>query len=376
MGRIHVFAARNTPLQVPNDLPDEVAAMTEVTSVTHGFDRARLLTAGWGGSAFGESVAVVGVGPLGFCHLVKARLMGCGKLIAIDRLESRLALARRFGATLTINAEQTDEKERVALIREHTHTGADIVIDCTGIAQSFPECLHLVRYGGTVVEAGTLRWALREQETNLVASAPLWAHLVDLECRRDIAAADEAASRLESIAGSLASPGIRALARLSRGRVLTARGEDSVATLQGALRELGEDERPRLRAEIHIALAEAEQGTDVAAATTHARAGLAIFERLGARRDADRAAALLRSLGVSVRAGADAAGRRGLEMLSRREREVVPLLAEGLSNAEIAKQLFITPKTVEHHVTNILGRLGLRTRTEVAAWAHRGSSSG
>jgi DNA-binding NarL/FixJ family response regulator len=149
-----------------------------------------------------------------------------------------------------------------------------------------------------------------------------------------------------------------------------------VATLQGALRDLGEDERPRLRAEIHIALAEAEQGTDVAAATTQARAGLAIFERLGARRDADRAAFLLRSLGVSVRVAADAAGRRGFDMLSRREREVVPLLAAGLSNAEIAKQLFITPKTVEHHVTNILGRLGLRTRTEVAAWAHRESPSG
>jgi len=50
---------------------------------------------------------------------------------------------------------------------------------------------------------------------------------------------------------------------------------------------------------------------------------------------------------------------------------VVPLLAEGLSNAAIAKRLFVTPKTVEHHVTNILARLGLRTRTEVAAWLHR-----
>jgi DNA-binding CsgD family transcriptional regulator len=221
-----------------------------------------------------------------------------------------------------------------------------------------------------------LRWALREQETNLVASAPLWAHLVEIECRRDLPAADEAASRLESIAGSLASPGLRALARLSRGRVQTARREDAVATLQEALRDLGDDERPRLRAEIHIALAEAERERDVAAATTQARAGLAIFDRLGARRDADRAAFLLRSLGVSVRVGANAAGRRGLDMLSRREREVVPLLAEGLSNADIAKQLFITPKTVEHHVTNILGRLGLRTRTEVAAWAHRESPAG
>src|SRR2546430_11041045 len=151
-----MYLLPGTPLfRVPDGLPDEVAALTEVMAVTHGFDRARMLNAGWGGSAFGESVAVVGVGPLGFRHLVKARLLGSGKLIAIDRLESRLDLARRFGATLTINASKTTEKDRIDLVREHTHTGADIVIDCTGVAQSFPECLHLVRYGGTVVEAGT-----------------------------------------------------------------------------------------------------------------------------------------------------------------------------------------------------------------------------
>jgi DNA-binding CsgD family transcriptional regulator/Tfp pilus assembly protein PilF len=228
-----------------------------------------------------------------------------------------------------------------------------------------------------------LRWALRAQETNLVASAPLWAHLVDLECRRGpasrsrmgpgdrVAAADQAASCLESIADRLASPGVRALARLSRARVQAARGEDTASILEATLRELGDDEQPRLRAEIHIALANAEQKRDVAAATTQARAGLAIFERLGSHRDADRAAGLLRSLGVSVRVGADAGGRRGLQILSRREREVVPLLSEGLSNAEIAQRLFITSKTVEHHISNILARLGLRTRTEVAAWAHR-----
>jgi threonine dehydrogenase-like Zn-dependent dehydrogenase len=151
-----MYLLPGTPLfRVPDQLPDELAALTEVMAVTHGFERARMLNAGWGGSGFGESVAVVGVGPLGFCHLVKARLLGCGKLIAVDRLESRLELARRFGATLTINALKTTEKERVELMREHTMTGPDIVIDCTGVAQSFPECLHLVRYGGTVVEAGT-----------------------------------------------------------------------------------------------------------------------------------------------------------------------------------------------------------------------------
>jgi L-iditol 2-dehydrogenase len=103
---------------------------------------------------FGESVAVVGVGPLGLCHLVKARLLGATTLIAIDRFESRLQLARHFGASLTINSDKTTAGERLRLVREHTKTGPDIVIDCTGVAQSFPECLGLARYGGIVVEAG------------------------------------------------------------------------------------------------------------------------------------------------------------------------------------------------------------------------------
>ncbi len=72
-----------------------------------------------------------------------------------------------------------------------------------------------------------------------------------------------------------------------------------------------------------------------------------------------------------MRARADTTSRNAPGVLSRREREVVPLIAEGLSNAEIAKRLFVTPKTIEHHVTSILGRLDLRTRTEIAAWAHR-----
>jgi DNA-binding NarL/FixJ family response regulator len=158
------------------------------------------------------------------------------------------------------------------------------------------------------------------------------------------------------------------MALLGRGRVQAARGEDPDVALVAGLRELRDADRPALRGEIHLALAEARRGRDVAAAVTEARAGLAIFERLGARRDADRASALLRSLGVSVRTGGEQGGRDD-ELLSRREREVVPLLAEGLSNGEIAKRLFLAPKTVEHHVTSILGKLGLRTWAEVAAWA-------
>jgi DNA-binding CsgD family transcriptional regulator len=74
----------------------------------------------------------------------------------------------------------------------------------------------------------------------------------------------------------------------------------------------------------------------------------------------------LRSLGVRTwRRGQGAAG-RGLDTLSDREHEVARLVASGNSNREIAESLDISPKTVERHMTNVLAKLGIRNRTELA----------
>jgi DNA-binding CsgD family transcriptional regulator/tetratricopeptide (TPR) repeat protein len=78
----------------------------------------------------------------------------------------------------------------------------------------------------------------------------------------------------------------------------------------------------------------------------------------------DEVRALRTRLGLAAPDGAERAGAG----LTPREREVAVLLADGLTNAELARRLFISPKTAAVHVSNILAKLGLSSRTEVAAW--------
>ena len=141
--------------RVPDDLPSEIAVLTEVVAVTHGLDVARSITGTGGGFAFGDTVVVIGVGPLGLMHLAKAELLGAGGLIAVDVLQERLEAAGRFGADVVVNASTMDAGERAGLVHEATAgLGADVVVDCSGVASTFTDALDLVRPGGTVIEAG------------------------------------------------------------------------------------------------------------------------------------------------------------------------------------------------------------------------------
>jgi DNA-binding NarL/FixJ family response regulator len=67
-----------------------------------------------------------------------------------------------------------------------------------------------------------------------------------------------------------------------------------------------------------------------------------------------------------IRRGPRASTRANPAGLTQRELEVLVLLADGLRNAEIAERLYLTPKTVRHYVSAILGKLGVETRTEAA----------
>jgi DNA-binding CsgD family transcriptional regulator len=102
----------------------------------------------------------------------------------------------------------------------------------------------------------------------------------------------------------------------------------------------------------------------------HVRLAMITFESLGAQPAINLAIRRLRALGVSdvpsIRRGPRASTLANPAGLTRRETEVLALLAEGLRNAEIAERLYLTPKTVSHHITAILAKLGVETRTEAA----------
>ena len=136
--------------------------------------------------------------------------------------------------------------------------------------------------------------------------------------------------------------------------------------LQRALNVFAALPQPLDAARVRLELARARAASAPQVAIDLARRARSELEALGAVREADEAAALLRALGAKGRTGP-----RDHGLLSKRECEVLRLLGEGLTNPEIAQRLFISPKTAEHHVGRIYGKLQLRTRTELAAYAVR-----
>lgn len=101
-----------------------------------------------------------------------------------------------------------------------------------------------------------------------------------------------------------------------------------------------------------------------------AQAALAIFDALGALPAAAQLRAKLRELGVQhVSRGPRPSTQRHPAGLTNRQQQVLELLVDELTNAEIAARLFVAPKTVEHHVSAILSKLGAASRTEAAALA-------
>jgi ATP/maltotriose-dependent transcriptional regulator MalT len=226
--------------------------------------------------------------------------------------------------------------------------------------------LHLIR-GDVELAAAVLRRRLALTGEGVV-QAPLLTLLAEVEVAAGrLEEARAICARLDRIASESRAPLARTLVQFAAGITCRAAGEnDATGLLEAAIAGFAAagllHEEARARLELGRALAE----TNPKVAIAEARTALERFEQLSAARDADEAANFLRRLGASPQRWPKNPG-----ALTKRETEVLTLLAEGLSNEQIAGRLFISPRTAEHHVSNILAKLGLTSRAAATAYAVR-----
>jgi len=131
--------------EIPQDVSYEEAAITEpLACVLHGVEEA--------GVKLGDSVAIIGAGPIGLLHLLTVKKIGAKKVIMIDLVDERLDFAQKLGADETVNGKRDNVVEKV---RQSTGGyGADVVIEAIGLPATWEQALKLARKGGTVLEFG------------------------------------------------------------------------------------------------------------------------------------------------------------------------------------------------------------------------------
>jgi L-iditol 2-dehydrogenase len=131
--------------EIPQHVSYEEAAITEpLACVLHGVEEAKV--------KLGDTVAIIGAGPIGLLHLLTVKKMGAEKTIVIDLVEERLGFAEKLGADETVNAGKLDAIEKVKQLTGGY--GADVAIEAIGLPSTWEQALRLVGKGGTVLEFG------------------------------------------------------------------------------------------------------------------------------------------------------------------------------------------------------------------------------
>lgn len=100
----------------------------------------------------GDTVAVIGAGPIGLMHMLLAQMSGAGKIIALDINWERLKFAESLGADVLVNNAEEDPAARIK--EETSGIGADVVIEAVGRPETWELSINLVRKGGTLLLFG------------------------------------------------------------------------------------------------------------------------------------------------------------------------------------------------------------------------------
>jgi len=142
--------------KVPNGLSPKIAVLAELMACTASLDKLKEFSSmSHEGFNSGDTVVVIGSGPLGLLHIAKTDMMGAGQIIATDLSQTRLDFAKRMGADLTMNVAQSTSQERIELVRQATGgRGADVVLHMANTPSSFVEGIEMLKRGGMMLEMG------------------------------------------------------------------------------------------------------------------------------------------------------------------------------------------------------------------------------
>lgn len=143
---VRIPHADNSLYPVPAEADEEALVMLSDIFPT-GFEIGVL----YGAVKPGDTVAIVGAGPIGMATLLTAQFYSPSKIIMIDTDRSRLELAKRFGATHVVNSADGNAVETVLA---QTKDGVDVAIEAVGLGQTFDICQHIVRPGGHIANIG------------------------------------------------------------------------------------------------------------------------------------------------------------------------------------------------------------------------------
>ena len=144
---VRVPFADNSVYKMPPGVSDEAAVMLSDILPT-GFE----IGVRYGRVKPGDTVAVVGAGPVGLAAMMTAGLYGPARVIALDIDANRLEQARAFGATDAVNSGDDDWSEQVRAMTDGL--GVDVAIEAVGIPATFEACTRIVRPGGSVANVG------------------------------------------------------------------------------------------------------------------------------------------------------------------------------------------------------------------------------
>jgi threonine dehydrogenase-like Zn-dependent dehydrogenase len=122
----------------------------------------------------GDTVAVVGCGPVGLCTIMSARALGAGRVVAIDMVPERLHLAEKLDA-VPVNPKETDPEDVVRGMTEWR--GADVVVDAVGHESALASTFSLVRQGGTISLPG-----MYVEDEATVPIGDMWLKNINVMC--------------------------------------------------------------------------------------------------------------------------------------------------------------------------------------------------